>query len=435
MKRAQKFLSIALVLMLALSVMALPASAVNEPAIKADVVATYQGKTTGGYDYYKFSVYIDSTLSLVSYQLNLTWDDAVWQVLRATNFADQNAYIANMVIDKNDPENNMYTASEAYMNYGGGNWTFDGAPYGYVLMPGDGTNPSLQKISNTNMGAELTSAGYTGLYSSWTVDVGDYMNLSGGTLNEQNSPTSGRQMVMSWYMRLKDGVEPGNYEVGFNAKQTFRLTGVYTYNDNVMSRDVGQAGKTSFTQDHVTYSNAVVQVGTAGPAVALDKRQINMELTEDGTDVTGNFAFRAISTITDADWDDYFVNTGVENAKENAIQAVGIVAADKSTFSMEAAQAAAEANYAEPTTETPDYKVAWTNYIQKTGDDAAAYFGARVDTTKDTCADLSYIGVVAYLDGEGALQFLYYDAADTVDLKTDYETNKNEYLGWLASQA
>ena len=185
----------------------------------------------------------------------------------------------------------------------------------------------------------------------------------------------------------------------------------------------------------VSEAVATATVAAAGPTVALDKRQINMELTEDGKDVTGNFAFRAISTITDADWEAYFANTGVADAKENAIQAVGIVAADKSTFNMEAAQAAAEANYAEPTTETPDYKVAWTNYIQKAGDDAAAYFGARVDTTKDTCADLSYIGVVAYLDGEGALQFLYYDAADTVDLRADYETNKDKYLGWLASQA
>ena len=158
MKCAKKIISVALVLMLALSAMVLPTSAA-EPVIKADVVAEYQGQTSGGYDYYKFSVYLDSTLSLSTYQLNITWDNAVWQMLRATNFADQSAFIANMCIDKNDTNNIMYQASDAYATYGGGNWDYGGSDGGYVLMPGDGTAPTLAKVSNTNMGAELTEAG------------------------------------------------------------------------------------------------------------------------------------------------------------------------------------------------------------------------------------------------------------------------------------
>ena len=43
MKSAKKILSVALVLMLALSVMVLPTSAA-EPVVKADVVAEYQGR-------------------------------------------------------------------------------------------------------------------------------------------------------------------------------------------------------------------------------------------------------------------------------------------------------------------------------------------------------------------------------------------------------
>ena len=102
MKCAKKIISVALVLMLALSAMVLPTSAA-EPVIKADVVAEYQGQTSGGYDYYKFSVYLDSTLSLSTYQLNITWDNAVWQMLRATNFADQNAFIATCALTKTIP--------------------------------------------------------------------------------------------------------------------------------------------------------------------------------------------------------------------------------------------------------------------------------------------------------------------------------------------
>ena len=420
MKCAKKIISVALVLMLALSAMVLPTSAA-EPVIKADVVAEYQGQTSGGYDYYKFSVYLDSTLSLSTYQLNITWDNAVWQMLRATNFADQNAFIANMCIDKNDTNNIMYQASDAYATYGGGNWDYGGSDGGYVLMPGDGTAPTLAKVSNTNMGAELTEAGYTGLYSTWMIDFTDsYMALSGGSLNGYNSPASGRQMVLSWYMRLKDGVQPGDYEVGFNAKQLYRLTGTYNTEDAVESDLVGKNFK-SIAPEQVTYTNAIVKVGEAGPVVAKSKAEVKMT-PNSPTTVEDAFQFRVTSVITDADWDTYFANTAAGG--NNAITKLGFVAYKGTDgFDLETAKSVAKGGSA------AGYEAAETTYVQKESDTSDAYFGAIIKiTSAETRSDATYIAYVEYTDAEGATQYAFYDAAQTALLNTNYQSIVESYL-------
>lgn len=418
MKSAKKILSVALVLMLALSVMVLPTSAA-EPVVKADVVAEYQGQTSGGYDYYKFSVYLDSTLSLSAYQMNITWDSAVWQMLRATNFADQSAFVANMCIDKTDPENIMYDKSEAYQNYGGGNWDY-GSDDGYVLMPYDGTQPTFAKISNDNMGVELTDAGYTGLYSTWMVDFTDsYMTLSGGTMNGYDSPTSGRQMVLSWYMRLKDDVAPGSYEVGFNAKQFARLTGTYNTMDAVESDLVG-VNKWSIAPEHVTYTNAVVKVGEAGPAVTKTQAEVKMTLNEDQTAVdyaAAPFQFRVISSISEDDWNTYF------NGDGSNINSVGFVAyKGDGAFDMETAKSVAMGGSA------ADYQAAKTDYIQKV-DGQPANFGARIDfTARENVKDVTYIAFVQY-DTD---QYAFYDTSFDADLNSNYDDIVSQYAGFIA---
>ena len=418
MKSAKKILSVALVLMLALSVMVLPTSAA-EPVVKADVVAEYQGQTSGGYDYYKFSVYLDSTLSLSAYQMNITWDSAVWQMLRATNFADQSAFVANMCIDKTDPENIMYDKSEAYQNYGGGNWDY-GSDDGYVLMPYDGTQPTFAKISNDNMGVELTDAGYTGLYSTWMVDFTDsYMTLSGGTMNGYDSPTSGRQMVLSWYMRLKDDVAPGSYEVGFNAKQFARLTGTYNTMDAVESDLVG-VNKWSIAPEHVTYTNAVVKVGEAGPAVTKTQAEVKMTLNEEKTAVdyaAAPFQFRVISSISEDDWNTYF------NGDGSNINSVGFVAyKGEGAFDMETAKSVAMGGSA------ADYQAAKTDYIQKV-DGQPANFGARIDfTARENVKDVTYIAFVQY-DTD---QYAFYDTSFDADLNSNYDDIVSQYAGFIA---
>ena len=148
-------------------------------------------------------------------------------------------------------------------------------------MPGDGTPPTFAKISDDLLGTELKDAGYTGLYTTWMVDSTDeYLCLSGGTLIGYNAPTSGKQRVISWYMRLKDGVQPGTYEVGFNAKQLSRLTATYCTEDAITAPVAGKNVK-SITQDQVTYTNAMVKVGEAGPVVTKTQAEVKMTLNEE----------------------------------------------------------------------------------------------------------------------------------------------------------
>ena len=420
MKCAKKIISVALVLMLALSVLVIPTSAA-EPVIKVDVVPEYQGKTSGGYDYYKFSVYVDSSLALPGYQMNITWDNAVWQLIRATNFADQPAFVANMCIDKNDPENNMYNVNDVYATYGGGNWDYGSSANGYVLMPGDSTSaPSFAKISNTNMGTELTDAGYTGLYSAWAIDFTDsYMTVSGGSLNGYNSPLSGRQMLLSWYMRLKDGVQPGTYEVGFNAQQKFRFTGTYDALDAVESKLCNNM--VSIRPEHVTYNNAMVTIGEAGPVVAKSKAEVKMT-PNSPTTVEDAFQFRVTSVITDADWDTYFANTAAGG--NNAITKLGFVAYKGTAgFDLETAKSVAKGGSA------AGYEAAETTYVQKESDTSDAYFGAIIKiTSAETRSDATYIAYVEYTDAEGATQYAFYDAAQTALLDTNYQTIVDSYL-------
>ncbi len=159
-----------------------------------------------------------------------------------------------------------------------------------------------------------------------------------------------------------------------------------------------------------------------GPVVAKSRAQVKMTVTSETT-VAEDFMFRVISTITDADWDTYFANTAA-GGDTNAIQRLGFVAYKGTEgFSIETAQAVAQGTAAE------GYEVAWTNYIQKTSDTADAYFGARLEITSEaTRSDLTYVGVVEYLDADGRTAYAFYDAAEQAFLNTNYDAIAADYL-------
>lgn len=419
MKCAKKIISVALVLMLALSVLIIPTSAYT-PEITADVVATkMEGTSASGLEYYKFSVYLDSTVALTHYQLNITWDNSVWQLLNSKTLKNQAAFTATTVPIQDDPENIMLESSTVYQEYGGGNWDFPGSPNGYVLMtPDTGSAPTFAKISNDNMGEELTAAGYTGLYATWAVNFTDsYMTLSGGDYNGLNSPMSGKQMVLSWYMGVKEGVEPGNYEVGFNAKQFARLTGTYDSEDTVES--INASHLKSITKDQVTYNNAIVTIGEAGPVVTKTQAEVKMTLNAEQTAVdyaAAPFQFRVISSISEDDWNTYF------NGDGSNINSVGFVAyKGDGAFDMETAKSVAMGGSA------ADYQAAKTDYIQKV-DGQAANFGARIDfTARENVKDVTYIAFVQY-DTD---QYAFYDTSYSVALNTNYDTIVSDYAGFI----
>lgn len=167
-------------------------------------------------------------------------------------------------------------------------------------------------------------------------------------------------------------------------------------------------------------SNAVVEA--AGPVVAKSRSQVKMTATSDTT-VADAFTFRVISTITDADWDAYFANTAA-GGDTDAIQRLGFVAYKGTDgFDMETAKAVAQGSA------TEGYEVAWTDYVQKADDSSDAYFGARLEiTSAETRADVTYVGVVEYLNADGTTAYAFYDAAEQALLNTNYDTIVADYL-------
>lgn len=171
-------------------------------------------------------------------------------------------------------------------------------------------------------------------------------------------------------------------------------------------------------------SNAMANnPAAAGPAVAKAKSQVKMTPVS-ATAVADEFSFRVISTITDADWDAYFANTGVADASASYITAVGLVAYKGSAaFDADTAKAVVAG------TPANDYAAATTDYICKAGDDADATFGAVIKLAHSTLAnDITYMGFVQYVDASGNAQTIFYETAGTAALSSNYDAIVSSYL-------
>ena len=420
MKKASKILSVALVIVMAVSMLMLPSSALTL-AIDAEVTATKVAEQDG-LGIYKIGVYVDSNLSLIAVQLNLSYDNNAFQLVRPNTYSNAAVVNANMVIDKADPELVVYDG-DAYQEYEGA-YTGDNVnpDYGYAMFPNDGTQPSLSKLSDTNLGSTLLDKGYAGVYWAWMVDVTDnYLLISGGDQRGTESPLSGRAKLLTFYLKERAGAAPGDYEIGFNADQYRRLTGTYSTNDEVDSIIIGP-GSASIRPENVTYKNATVTLGEeAGPVVAKSKAEVKMT-PNSPTTVEDAFQFRVTSVITDADWDTYFANTAAGG--NNAITKLGFVAYKGTDgFDLETAKSVAKGGTA------AGYDKAETTYVQKETDSSDAYFGAIIKiTSAETRSDATYIAYVEYTDAEGATQYAFYDAAQTALLDTNYQAIVNAYL-------
>lgn len=422
MKTASKIISVALVLVLALSVFMLPASAADKGVdINARVTAEQVATDANGLKIYKMGVYVNSSHSLVAVQMNLTYDNSAFQLLRP-NYNNATVINANMVIDKTDADLAMYDGN-AYTQYEGAYMDGDVNPdYGYAMFPQDGTQPTLAKISDTNMGATLKGKGYTGLYWQWMVDFTDnYLLLSGGT--QKIKALDGEVKLLTFYLKEKATAADGNYEVGFNAEQAYRLTGTYSTVDAVDSVCVGPE-MASITPAMVSYQNATITIGEEAAAPVLTKANSQVKMTPNSaTTVEDAFQFRVISKISDADWNTYFANTGKADATTNAITKVGFVAYKGTAgFNLDTAKGVVAG------TPAAGYDVATTDYIQHVnGSDAQ--FGCRIDiTSAETRSDVTYVAFAQYLDASGAAQVVFYETSYEALLATNYTGIVAAYL-------
>lgn len=284
----------------------------------------------------------------------------------------------------------------------------------------------LATYANPNSPAGNMDMPMTALTRFLTAEEQEYLtraimvsNSSTSTANRWN-PVPGESM-MSFKMTVSEDVQPGEeiwvglHECGFEGGQSF--FSYYGANTRIL--------RPALTDYNLTNSMVKLTVAGAeaeGPAVAKSRSQVKMTATSDTT-VADAFTFRVISTITDADWDAYFANTAA-GGDTSAIQRLGFVAYKGTDgFDMETAKAVAQG------TATEGYDVAWTDYVQKADDSSDAYFGARLEITgADTRCDVTYVGVVEYLNADGTTAYAFYDAAEQALLNTNYDTIVADYL-------
>lgn len=169
-------------------------------------------------------------------------------------------------------------------------------------------------------------------------------------------------------------------------------------------------------------SATVGEVAPAGPVLTKANSQVKMTATSAST-VADAFQFRVISSISAADWDTYFANTGKADATANAITNVGFVAYKGTTgFNLDTAKAAVAGTAAD------GYQVATTDYIQH-ADGTDAKFGCRIDiTSAETRSDVTYVAFAQYVDASGAAQVVFYETSYEALLATNYTGIVAAYL-------
>ena len=224
-----------------------------------------------------------------------------------------------------------------------------------------------------------------------------------------------RETYATFQMTVSENVQPGE-EIWIGTHDATYLRGAAAINVDTKRQPTSAYD--------LTESMVKLTVASAeeGPVVAKSRSQVKMTATSDTT-VADAFTFRVISTITDADWDAYFANTAA-GGDTSAIQRLGFVAYKGTEgFDMETAKAVAQG------TATEGYDVAWTDYVQKADDSSDAYFGARLEiTSAETRSDVTYVGVVEYLDADGTTAYAFYDAAEQALLNTNYDDIVADYL-------
>ncbi len=149
------------------------------------------------------------------------------------------------------------------------------------------------------------------------------------------------------------------------------------------------------------------------PTLAKDRSQVRF--TAENGDIADAFDYRLISSIPDMVWDLYFASAG-----GTTITAVGFVAANESDRATLAdTQAAVENGTALPA----GWKTADTDYIQKTGDDADAYFGCMIKGIKhsEQTEDIVCSAYIAYTTAAGQTAYVWYDAPIVAPVATNYD--------------
>lgn len=308
---------------------------------------------------------------------------------------------------------------------------FDGSVYEYIAgsvewlgVAGwiDAANSQANALSQTNSNnIYTTSAGFwtaeeKAAHPNWTSFVyvtGVQLKGAATYLVQENADSP----AYSLKFKVLDTAEAGaNADFGCPASVNFNSRKTYQSVRTVNTGTIG-AGEIAATP---VYTVSVAGGEVAGPVLTKANSQVKMTATS-ATTVADAFQFRVISSISSEDWNTYFANTGKADATENAITSVGFVAYKGTAFDLEAAKAVAQAGK-----DSGDYAYADTDYICYK--DGAATFGCRINYSAKPENDPTYIAFAKYLDASGAEQIVFYAAAETSPLATNYTGIVADYL-------
>lgn len=150
----------------------------------------------------------------------------------------------------------------------------------------------------------------------------------------------------------------------------------------------------------------------SAPSYAVAKYKTQVKFTGDKTTAPDDlFQFRLTSVITAADF-------AAMNSNGNTIKSVGFIAANTGAADADAAKAAVEKGTALPSA----WKTASTDYVSQANASSAAYFGAIVKNISHAsqATDIDCIAYVCYNDGT-ADHYVWYSAAVTAKVASGYD--------------
>ena len=275
-------------------------------------------------------------------------------------------------------------------------------------QPGDEVTVNVQMTGNPGLAYLKVRIGYD--TNELTLLGVTNTGLLGGMFTASQTIDVNPQ-VLQW-------VAAGNsYGDGVIATLKFKIADTATAGDKTLTLLFDECYNQNL--DDVVFSVApgTVQVapGTEDtPVVAKHKSQVRF--TAENGDIADAFDYRLISSIPDVAWDLYFDN----GSGGTTITAVGFVAANESDRATLAdAQAAVENGTALPV----GWKTADTDYIQKTGDDADAYFGCMIKGIKhsEQTEDIVCSAYIAYTTAAGQTAYVWYDAPIVAPVATNYD--------------
>ena len=280
-------------------------------------------------------------------------------------------------------------------------------------QPGDEITVDVQMTGNPGLAYLKIRVGYDA--SELTLLSVTNTGLLGGMFTASQTIDVNPQ-VLQW-------VAAGNsYGDGVIATLKFKIADTATAGDKTLTLLFDECYNQNL--DDVVFSVApgTVQVapGTEDtPVVAKHKSQVRF--TAENGDIADAFDYRLISSIPDTAWDLYFASAG-----GTTITAVGFVAANESDRATLAdAQAAVEGGTALPA----GWKTADTDYIQKTDDDADAYFGCMIKGIKhsEQTEDIVCSAYIAYTTAAGQTAYVWYDAPIVAPVATNYDAAANAW--------